>query len=1101
MESVTEVQIQTVQSHLSSVLSPDNTTRKQHEAELTQLRNMYPSHLTTCLIHTLRHSQEEMVKTLSAVILRQMFSNLVPQNTQAWNSFSEDFKSAVKSELLNAIRAETSYVVSKRISEAIAELSVMLLAGDKPESWEELFPFLLEAVGSQDNRLIAVGFHVLSGLSTFFHEEMMKQKESLYNIFIANLQNQDSEVRLRCIDAACNLLGIVDTPESMYFGETLNPMLTSVVWLLEKSVANAEEAIKSLRDLAETEPKFFQSRLNVVYEFLEHIMKLDSDHLGVKYLALDFQVTIAERLSTDFQENHNLCNAVCSKIFEMMISIEQEVYETWLKPEEGFQEEDREDSEIEIDYAKLGRKLLTRMLEGIGDFLIGQILELVKNALQNADWRMHYASLMTLSEAAQFISETEKIGEIVPIVQSHLSPESNPKVRYAAYVLVARLSEDFEEEFQANHHEAIVPLLLQGASDPVPRVAASACEAINKFFENAGQTIATKYVSQVIQKLIEKLGSENISLVIESSLEALSSLAEACKVEFASFYKQLIPFLVNIIKSYKGDVYKKMKGRAIECLTLMCSSVGKEVFSQNANEVINLLIEIQNTELTQNDPLRAYIMSAWQRICATLGSDFSYFLEQIVPGLLQGVSTEASVSIASEPGTFVDIQSLMTEDSKKKISVTTADLEEKDVAMNTLLTIIDVVKGGFAPYVQQTSAIITPLLDYTVNESVRSTAASICGSLVVSVKESGDPSAQSTAIEMSKGFLGRLWEVTAKEFDTDALVNQLEAIKTLIETPGIEFLAPEEVNSSGEKLIKILESSLQRRERNEKIAAEDSEEEDEFITELNKKEEDSLHTAISEVLGALFKTHKVHSLTIIDFFYNNILSRFLAPEASNEDHKFAIFVIDDVIEFVGQDLAQDKWNALAEALVKYAADTDDAVRQAAVYGIGILAAHSKNETFGPWVSQIIQVLESAISIPVTKSKKSHGHARDNAIAALGRIIKFQYPNINPPTVVPAWVNLLPLRFDKVEARTMHDILLDLALSNLQLVIGDNQERLGHLMKMFAEILETKMLDSGSVPKVKSLFETVQAAGYPGLQEIWATFTDIQKEKVSKVLGQ
>jgi len=81
-----------------------------------------------------------------------------------------------------------------------------------------------------------------------------------------------------------------------------------------------------------------------------------------------------------------------------------------------------------------------------------------------------------------------------------------------------------------------------------------------------------------------------------------------------------------------------------------------------------------------------------------------------------------------------------------------------------------------------------------------------------------------------------------------------------------------------------------------------------------------LHTAISEVIGSLFKTHKEASLPIVEFLMTRVFPKFLTNDSSNEDHKFVIFVIDDVIEFLGQNRVGNYWNALGEALVRFAAD-------------------------------------------------------------------------------------------------------------------------------------------------------------------------------------
>ena len=63
----------------------------------------------------------------------------------------------------------------------------------------------------------------------------------------------------------------------------------------------------------------------------------------------------------------------------------------------------------------------------------------------------------------------------------------------------------------------------------------------------------------------------------------------------------------------------------------------------------------------------------------------------------------------------------------------------------------------------------------------------------------------------------------------------------------------------------------------------EDEEEDKIVDVLNKKDEDSLHTAISEVLSSLFETHRTLSLNIVEYLYNNVLTKFLAPDSEIND--------------------------------------------------------------------------------------------------------------------------------------------------------------------------------------------------------------------------
>ncbi|MEE4248047.1 MAG: hypothetical protein V2I33_21860 [Kangiellaceae bacterium] len=49
------------------------------------------------------------------------------------------------------------------------------------------------------------------------------------------------------------------------------------------------------------------------------------------------------------------------------------------------------------------------------------------------------------------------------------------------------------------------------------------------------------------------------------------------------------------------------------------------------------------------------------------------------------------------------------------------------------------------------------------------------------------------------------------------------------------------------------------------------------------------------------------SLKIVNYFYSQVLAKFLAPEADYIDHKFAIFIIDDIIEYIGPELVPNEW--------------------------------------------------------------------------------------------------------------------------------------------------------------------------------------------------
>jgi len=140
------------------------------------------------------------------------------------------------------------------------------------------------------------------------------------------------------------------------------------------------------------------------------------------------------------------------------------------------------------------------------------------------------------------------------------------------------------------------------------------------------------------------------------------------------------------------------------------------------------------------------------------------------------------------------------------------------------------------------------------------------------------------------------------------------------------------------------------------------------------------------------------TVTIINYFYKDVLSKFLSPQASHHDHKFAIFIIDDIIEFLGPELVPNEWPAFSEAILTYCLSKNESVRQAAAYGIGMLAKSSSPQFFASTSATCLETLKGALQF-TPNEEKPWGHAKDNVIAALCKMIKHQFTNINLPEVM------------------------------------------------------------------------------------------------------
>ena len=1074
---------------LGNILSPDNTQRNQAEQQFNSALSQDPNSLFLSLLQIIQ-GPPSTSKTLASMIVKKLVAPGSKYEVLAL--ITPEVTEQVKTTLLNSVQNEQDRKVWENLCEATGLLGSNVLMNNEKGSWESLLPFLYSGLSSEGIQRLA-SLEILATLFPYLQDEFVNNIQQLHSAFENSLGSEDVYTRLTCIKAITSFLSVIDTQSALKLSSLVPLMLTSVDYVLQRDEYKCKRFLEYLSEVSESEPKVFKGHYNSVVELVTHIFSKPESDLSVKNLVLEFAVSVTERMTKRVHENTQLGEVLMQKTIEMMVSISPEVDESWERPEEGFQEKSEEEEGFELDYAKVGRKLLTRLLDSVGDnYLVEPLLKLIYPCLNNTqDWRYPYAALMTLSEINQYISESSKIAEQVSIMEQGIA-SAHPKIRYATFHLIGQVCEDHIRDFQSAHKDRVVPLLQKGLNDSVPRVAGYACAALTNFMEGTDQGTAAQCTEVFFPKILEFLSTPQPSILIEHSCTALASIAHACKQNFREKYSTVMPYLGSIVQKYTGDTYKTLRGRVVECMTLIGKAVGKEIFGAHAPEIIRLMKALHDSDLKSGDSLVGYLLTGWQTVCEILGDDFAPYLDEVAQSLLQLAATQVEISTSAQPQAFMDIQSALSDEKKK--SVSTTETENKELALQTLLTVVDTMKGKYSKYVEDTIKVTLPLVNFSVNEDVRGAAASLLGGLVEVRKDSGDLNG---CIELSKNFIKELWGAVEEEFVTEAQVDQLQAIKTIIATPGGQFLSQEEVSDVGEKTIKALEKSIENRQ---KVEEDSDDEEDEEFEKFVKSEEDNLHTALSEVLGALFKTHKDLCVPIVNFLFSNVFPRFLDSQASPEDHKFAIFIIDDIIEFLGQGIAGDKWNALFEALAKHAAEPNDAVRQAACYGLGIFACYSAPQTIKEQSTQMLSILEKAIAVPQGKKAKTHGHARDNAIAALGRLIKHQGENINLEVVVPVWVRLLPLTWDKAEAKFVHDLLTDICNSQPQLVLGPNNENLYQLLKVFGVTLESKLIYESTTQKVQQFLTQLKAQNPPGLTEAWNALQEAERNKLLKVFS-
>jgi hypothetical protein len=130
----------------------------------------------------------------------------------------------------------------------------------------------------------------------------------------------------------------------------LLPMMVNVITdaLKADDETVLEDALVEFNELAEMEPAFFKPNFKDIYNHLKPIVAYtDFANRSIRHQPLEFVVTIIERKPSICKQDIPLLKDILEQIFKLMIDIDEDIDESWMRPKEGYQlgnDEEEEDS-------------------------------------------------------------------------------------------------------------------------------------------------------------------------------------------------------------------------------------------------------------------------------------------------------------------------------------------------------------------------------------------------------------------------------------------------------------------------------------------------------------------------------------------------------------------------------------------------------------------------------------------------------------------------------------------------------------------------------------------------------------------------------------
>ncbi len=190
----------------------------------------------------------------------------------------------------------------------------------------------------------------------------------------------------------------------------------------------------------------------------------------------------------------------------------------------------------------------------------------------------------------------------------------HPRVRFACCNALGQMSTDFAPVFEKKFHDKVIPGLLHLMDDHAnPRVQAHAGAALVNFSEDCPKGILAPYLEGIIGKLegilsskFKELVERGNKLVLEQIVTTIASVADTAEEKFVAYYDRFVPCLKYIIQNATTTELRLLRGKTIECISLIGLAVGPEKFLPDASEVMEMLLKTQkgeaSEELQDDDP-------------------------------------------------------------------------------------------------------------------------------------------------------------------------------------------------------------------------------------------------------------------------------------------------------------------------------------------------------------------------------------------------------------------------------------------------------------------------------------------------------------------
>ncbi|PLW07721.1 hypothetical protein PCANC_24729 [Puccinia coronata f. sp. avenae] len=867
-------------------------------------------------------------------------------------------------------------------------------------------------------------------------------------IVLASLSSHHFPLRLAALQAICVPTLDLNTDFNLPVLNTILLPLTS-----HPNQAEIETALTHLIEFATF------NDISDLTTWLQPLLQLTQDQrfpLSTRSTALECLITLIESRPSSSNATPSLTwlTSVFSALVTLMAEIEED--EGWSLALDD-EEEDLDALYIQAEQA------LDRLAQEVAKSHCDQLFELILAAVQQplpSAWNVKHALLSVLAVTGEPLAESFSLAteHIYHVLQAGFD-DPHPRVIYAAIYAIAQLSSPLKITFSTKPvHQQVLSWLLRCLENSAqPRLQAFAAKAlINVLWDDGFRKveIADEMIGPILSRLISLCQSnytDRRSLHNKIRLDALNAIGKL----FASMSQQgALAFFDNTIVTLRKLVDEIDIARAasasdgcglddeeidetelkiFEAISRLAMTSGEQRFDAEADWWAQ---RMANTlELRPQGQTR--ILSSLAGLSGGMNSERFVnhgFLAILIGRLVSVCNSKPDISISAlfdESHEFDDRQWESVMIGEQTYGIKSAELADKELAVKTLILLANHIGAWLIPHCEQIVAAVIPLLKFYFSDEVRESAMNLLPLLVQSAKASGMSTQQLQGVSTS--FCNSITlAFSAEPLDSDNVADSL--LMTWAECVGYQAPGVEEVRQMTEACCERI-----RRVIAEGSGGEGGEEE----SEGRSSEEGirRLFTGISRVLRMSIGVDP-------EWMWNHLHERVIdwariqdpkpSPIATGLKRLGFRLVGAFLTHLPSPSAGAELVEKVGEHVLRGFNHPDECVRGLAPFIVGLCAeknGDSRPAVYVELIKSAIDPLVAGLQLPPSRALASRAAAalceatqvaRENCVSALAKIIR--NPEglvIDVDTILPLWIDALPIEIDVEEVEPSYGLLLEL----------------------------------------------------------------------------